>query len=266
MGLVEYLNQTRLDGNSQQGVNLEHGKQFKTVAGGYAEDQDGYETSQVGVGNVAPGGNAAKQNDGVGRDRDMTDVDVLCGPLLNYRRMDVDARRWFGSVLIVTRGGRWATERRRDMWMQLQSSDTKSGGANGVGAYKNGADNGGMDRRMGSRFGRKPVTGTQQDGTCQTLQATLLYSDPQNAFWRFDLQVPMMEQETMYEYSIPDLHFAVKGGGRSSFAVPAVGESMRMMFHSCNGFSVGTDEAAWSGPCLWNDVLRKHEEKRFHVM
>lgn len=38
------------------------------------------------------------------------------------------------------------------------------------------------------------------------------------------------------------------------------------MFHSCNGFSVGTDEEAWSGPALWNDVMRRHAEVPFHVM
>lgn len=38
------------------------------------------------------------------------------------------------------------------------------------------------------------------------------------------------------------------------------------MFHSCNGFSVGTDEDDWSGPCLWNDVMRRHAEVPFHVM
>jgi len=41
---------------------------------------------------------------------------------------------------------------------------------------------------------------------------------------------------------------------------------MRIMFHSCNGFSVGTDEDFWSGPALWNDVLRTHEQRPFHVM
>lgn len=38
------------------------------------------------------------------------------------------------------------------------------------------------------------------------------------------------------------------------------------MFHSCNGFSVGTDEDAWSGPALWNDVMRRHAQVPFHVM
>ncbi|KAI6946539.1 hypothetical protein KC321_g19272, partial [Hortaea werneckii] len=50
------------------------------------------------------------------------------------------------------------------------------------------------------------------------------------------------------------------------FAIPSKHESMRVMFHSCNGFSVGTDEDAWSGCALWNDVLRVHEEQPFHVM
>lgn len=48
--------------------------------------------------------------------------------------------------------------------------------------------------------------------------------------------------------------------------VPAAQDSMRIMFHSCNGFSVGTDEDFWSGPALWNDVLRTHDQKAFHVM
>jgi hypothetical protein len=50
------------------------------------------------------------------------------------------------------------------------------------------------------------------------------------------------------------------------FAVPSIHQSMRIMFHSCNGFSVGTDVDAWSGPALWNDVLRMHEQRPFHVM
>ncbi|KAH6682346.1 hypothetical protein F5X68DRAFT_155841 [Plectosphaerella plurivora] len=42
--------------------------------------------------------------------------------------------------------------------------------------------------------------------------------------------------------------------------------SMRIMFHSCNGFSVGTDEDEWCGPALWNDVVRRHAQSPFHVM
>ena len=32
-----------------------------------------------------------------------TELEVKCGPLLNYRRMESET--WFGSVLIITRGG-----------------------------------------------------------------------------------------------------------------------------------------------------------------
>ena len=35
---------------------------------------------------------------------------------------------------------------------------------------------------------------------------------------------------------------------------------------NATGFSVGTDEDAWSGPALWNDVVRRHAEAPFHVM
>jgi hypothetical protein len=94
-----------------------------------------------------------------------------------------------------------------------------------------------------------------------------LYADPTNVFWRFSLQIEMQETETHLEYQIPGLHFTNgKKTDKQSFFVPAVSKSMKLMFHSCNGFSVGTDEAAWSGPALWNDVLRTHKETPFHVM
>jgi hypothetical protein len=94
-----------------------------------------------------------------------------------------------------------------------------------------------------------------------------LYADPKSVFWRFSLQVEMQEAETHWEYRIPGLHFT--NGNKTdkqSFFVPAVSESMRLMSYSCNGFSVGTDEDAWSGPALWNDVLRIHKETPFHAM
>ena len=77
----------------------------------------------------------------------------------------------------------------------------------------------------------------------------------------------MREEEIKCEYSIPDLQF-IKGKktDKQSFFIPAISDSMRIMFHSCNGFSVGTDEEAWSGAALWNDVQRIHAQKPFHVM
>ena len=95
-----------------------------------------------------------------------------------------------------------------------------------------------------------------------------LYEDPQKAFWRFSLALPLDSYEARWEYAIDGFHDTQGDRGRASwdFVVPSVNQSMRMMFHSCNGFSVGTDMDAWLGPNLWNDVLRVHAQKPFHVM
>ncbi|KAK3987395.1 hypothetical protein QBC44DRAFT_372068 [Cladorrhinum sp. PSN332] len=153
--------------------------------------------------------------------------EIACGPLINYRRME--GNRWIGSVLVVTVGG----GRTQPIVPTLNLRKAGSGG-NG--------------------------SGTDIQGYC-------LYSDPRNTFWRFDLEVELEGTETQWEYSLHELRFASKTKPQvNSFFVPAVTESMRIMFHSCNGFSVGTDEDAYNGPCLWKDVLRRHQEAPFHVM
>jgi hypothetical protein len=50
------------------------------------------------------------------------------------------------------------------------------------------------------------------------------------------------------------------------FFVPPRDESMRILFHSGNGFSLGVDKDAWGGPVFWRDVLRRHVKTPFHVM
>ncbi|KAK4229525.1 hypothetical protein QBC38DRAFT_104450 [Podospora fimiseda] len=152
--------------------------------------------------------------------------EIACGPLINYRRME--GSKWIGSVLVVTVGG----GRTQPIVPHLNLRKA------------NGGNNSGID-----------------------IQGYCLYSDPRNTFWRFDLEVEMEQSETQWEYSLPELRFASKTKPQvNSFFVPAITESMRIMFHSCNGFSVGTDEDAYNGPCLWKDVLRRHKEAPFHVM
>ena len=96
-----------------------------------------------------------------------------------------------------------------------------------------------------------------------------LFEDPKKAFFRFEIELPFLDQPSEWVYSIPRMvsKSSMNNLDKSKhFHVPSKYESMRIMFHSCNGFSVGTDEEAWSGPALWNDVLRVHAQNPFHVM
>ncbi|KAF2143717.1 uncharacterized protein K452DRAFT_357346 [Aplosporella prunicola CBS 121167] len=162
-------------------------------------------------------------------------LEVQCGPLLNYRRMSNELGRptWHGSVLIVTTPGQLEPE------LLLAEVGPVDGSA---------------------------VSGTQT----QSFKGFKLYEDPRKAFWRFLIHLPFQDYEARWQYKIPNLR-VVEGSGKgdpstSTFVVPSASQSMRILFHSCNGFSVGTDVDAWSGPALWNDVLRVQEKKPFHVM
>jgi PhoD related phosphatase len=165
-------------------------------------------------------------------------VDVICGPLLNYRRMDVHATSatWYGSVLIVTNPGQTQPQ------LFLRHVGPVSQDSNGV----------------------------QSDSQAQalTFEGTKLYEDPKKAFWRFSISLPLYDYEAQWAYTIPDFQYTSDPALTNEwrFAVPAWSQSMRIMFHSCNGFSVGTDTDSWAGPALWNDVLRVHAERPFHVM
>lgn len=160
---------------------------------------------------------------------------IVCGPLLNYRHMNEG--RWHGSVLVVVEGG--GKIPLHQPYLTLNLAVTLPDGGNAT----NGA--------------REEV---RSDGHC-------LYSDPRNTFWAFDISVPIQDTECGYDYALPEMRFSSEHKPRvNRFFVPAATESFRIMFHSCNGFSVGTDEEAWSGPALWNDVTRKHREVPYHVM
>lgn len=173
--------------------------------------------------------------------RSTTDrLEILCGPLLNYRRMSGEHTErpvWHGSVLIVTTPGQIPDQLRLSCIGPVGSS----GMPNGRSASLN-----------------------------RTFPCVKLYEDPRKVFWRFELELLFQEQESVWEYSIPRM-FSAKVDKKNvdrpkRLAVPSKHESMRIMFHSCNGFSVGTDEEAWSGPALWNDVNRLHDQQPFHVM
>lgn len=171
-------------------------------------------------------------------------LEVVCGPLLNYKSMDNmgsgESPIWHGSVLIVTKAGQ------QQPFLKLRP----------LGPVARGPPGSNLDGDLGL-----PEE--------STVEGVKIYADPNKAFWRFELSVPLEHYEAQWEYKIPRFHYyddKKKAASAWNFIVPSSRDSMRMMFHSCNGFSIGTDLNVWQGPLLWKDVLRRHERRPFHVM
>jgi len=150
---------------------------------------------------------------------------VKCGPLLNYRRMENET--WFGSVLVVTARiaeGEVVPELKlRVIEEEKEDLATTDGtNINEEQTQLNGVTNGIQAEEV-------------------TVEGIKLYSDASNTFWRFSIEVPMQQTESRVEYEIHGLSFDLSEGkkmSKQSFFVPAISESFRIMFHSCNGFSV----------------------------
>ncbi|KAL8734222.1 MAG: hypothetical protein Q9166_001708 [cf. Caloplaca sp. 2 TL-2023] len=103
-------------------------------------------------------------------------------------------------------------------------------------------------RRSGQKPGAKQVQGAR------------LHAERGVTFWRFSIEVELTERQQRIGYRIN--HSTSVG-----FWVPAKGQTMNMMFHSCNGFSMSVDPNTFSGPDpLWRDVLNNHQSRPFHVM
>ncbi|KAG6224831.1 hypothetical protein E4U26_003468 [Claviceps purpurea] len=174
--------------------------------------------------------------------------EIVCGPLLNYRYMDEN--HWHGSVMVVAKGGGKNILYQPSLVMRRVGAAGNPVAGASAQPSANGSTTMDQDASQGTQF-----------------EARRLYSDHRNTFWAFEIAVPIEAEETKYEYFIPDVRYSRAHKPRvNNFFVPAADESMRIMFHSCNGFSVGTDEEAFSGAPLWKDVLRKHEQAPFHVM
>jgi hypothetical protein len=277
--LADFFNTARIEPPGSAGEGAATKYQPIMVAG---NAYNGHSTGQ-GIATQHDGAPAGEGTTGTSNT-----LEVKCGPLLNYRRMENE--HWFGSVLVVTKGG-GLTEGPVVPELTLRivgnvhpagATSTQAqpleGSTNGAGKEPYGVVNG-VDygtRDAGTSSSQIPTNGTNGEAATidvgkesweAKIQGTKLYSDPMNTFWRFSLEVPMRQAEIQCEYTISGLEFTHgKKTDKQQFYIPAISESMRIMFHSCNGFSVGTDEAAWSGAALWNDVIRVHKKTPFHVM
>ncbi|KAI4127395.1 MAG: hypothetical protein LQ338_003226 [Usnochroma carphineum] len=100
---------------------------------------------------------------------------------------------------------------------------------------------------------------SQRAGVSQ-VKAARLHAERGVTFWRFNIEVELTEKQQRIGYRI-------NNSASVGFWVPAKGQTMNMMFHSCNGFSMSVDSDAFSGPDpLWRDVLNNHQSRPFHVM
>ncbi|KAJ9669116.1 hypothetical protein H2201_000942 [Coniosporium apollinis] len=92
------------------------------------------------------------------------------------------------------------------------------------------------------------------------VRAHRLHAERGVTFWRFNLEVELGAQQTRIAYRI-------NSGPAVGFWVPARGQTMHIMFHSCNGFSISVNPNIFSGPDpMWRDVLNTHQIRPFHVM
>lgn len=97
-------------------------------------------------------------------------------------------------------------------------------------------------------------------GKYREVEATKLHAERGVTFWRFIIEVELGNRQTRIGYRI-------NRGPSIDFWIPARGETMNIMFHSCNGFSLSVNPDDFCGPDpLWSDVLREHQKKPFHVM
>jgi hypothetical protein len=175
-------------------------------------------------------------------------LSVKCGPLLRYtglRRGDAPANSssggletWRGSVMIVTNDN--GSDYSSSPHLRLFYVNPEAG--------QGGKDDNGYSRAHGML------------GKAQEIESLKLHTQLGVTFWRFNIEVDLADSESKIAYQI-------NRGPVTYFWVPARGQTMNIMFHSCNGFSLSVNPDDFCGPDpMWQDVLNKHKERPFHVM
>ena len=110
-----------------------------------------------------------------------------------------------------------------------------------------------------SRNGQSQRRRSQKPSGAQ-VKGARLHAEHGVTFWRFNIEIELTERQQRIGYRI-------NKSASVGFYVPAQGQTMNMMFHSCNGFSMSVDPDTFSGPDpLWRDVLNNHQSRPFHVM
>jgi len=102
------------------------------------------------------------------------------------------------------------------------------------------------------------------NGRTRNVRGFILESFKTWTFWRYDLKVPVQDDEQTIEY-----WFAHDEDRKYQVAIAGFEESWRQIFYSCNGFSSDVDEERQKleegiQP-LWEDVFRYHRRAPYHV-
>ncbi|KAK6336507.1 hypothetical protein TWF696_002057 [Orbilia brochopaga] len=226
---------------------------------------------------------------------------VKCGPLLRYTglKRDGDIEVWRGSILIVTEDAVSTYEPVPSIRLFGQGGEIPSEGASddditsipAVGSTgeteelrpasdlpsSQDASHGEKTGDLASlppsmRYPYAPATNWpksgsgrfrkdgERQGKAKDFPAEKIHAERGMTFWRFNLEIELGNEEQRIAYRIND-------GAVVGFYVPAVDQTMNIMFHSCNGFSLAVDPNNFCGPDpLWRDVLRNHNKRPFHVM
>lgn len=209
-------------------------------------------------------------------------LNIKCGPLLRYtglRKNEDSSKRsstkeeretWRGSVMIVTTDDMSDYSPQPVIQLFFQPEPDVAGTNTGITAVTT------TELGLGIATSEFPGVDTlryehllknastmkdgKKQGKYREVEATKLHAERGVTFWRFTIEVELGNQQTRIGYRI-------NRGPSITFWVPARGETMNIMFHSCNGFSLSVNPDDFCGPDpLWSDVLREHQKKPFHVM
>ncbi|KAL7939672.1 hypothetical protein V8C35DRAFT_287335 [Trichoderma chlorosporum] len=110
-----------------------------------------------------------------------------------------------------------------------------------------------------SRRGRVNIDGEKMQ-KYKDVRGFRLHAEQGCTFWRFNIEVELRELQQRIAYRI-------NRGPAMAFWVPGRGQTMNMMFYTCNGFSLTVNSNEMSGPDpMWRDVLNSHQTQPFHAM
>lgn len=160
-------------------------------------------------------------------------LDIRCGPIVNFLGSHENGtNNYRGTILLVTR------------------RDDENGSFPEI-SYTLGPAVEPSEEKLGA------LSEMLSEGS---FEGTMFFSEEGFDFWRFKVELELAEIETRVKYYINGHHDA-----SYQFYVPAKDESMNIISHSCNGFSLGADPKDFSSS-LWYDVLEKHKDQHYHVM